>query len=108
MGTFNWLLENLDPLAQLLLQALFRSLWQGLLIAVLVWTLLRAARRASATTRHAVWLTSVFVIAALPFIAIATRRDAPLQSAAAKSELRTDKRLRRQRRTRFPRFQFNN
>lgn len=85
MGTFNWLLENLDPLAQLLFQALFRSLWLGLLIAALVWTLLRAARRASATTRHAVWLTSLLIIAALPFVAIATRRDAQLQSAVGRS-----------------------
>jgi beta-lactamase regulating signal transducer with metallopeptidase domain/tetratricopeptide (TPR) repeat protein len=81
MGTFNLLLENLDPLAELLLQALFRSFWQGLLIAALVWLLLRVFRQASATTRHAVWLASLLIIAALPLIAIATRRDAQLQSS---------------------------
>jgi len=81
MGTFNLLLENLDPLAELLLQALFRSFWQGLLIAALVWLLLRVFKQASATTRHAVWLASLLIIAALPLVAIATRRDAQSQSS---------------------------
>lgn len=85
MGTFNLLLENLDPLAQLLLQALFRSLWLGLMIAALVWLLLRVFKQASATTRHAVWLASLLIIAALPFIAIATRRDAQLQTSAVQT-----------------------
>ncbi|MEP7343469.1 MAG: M56 family metallopeptidase [Acidobacteriota bacterium] len=85
MSTFNLLLENLDPLSQLLLQALFRSLWQGLLITALVWLLLRVFKQASATTRHAVWLASLLIIAALPFIAIATRRDAQMQSPIVQS-----------------------
>ncbi|MEO6725083.1 MAG: hypothetical protein ABIP14_07250, partial [Blastocatellia bacterium] len=81
MSTFNLLLENLDPLAQLLLQALLRSLWQGLLITALAWALLRVFKHASATTRHAVWLSSLLIIAALPFIAIVTRRDAQFPNA---------------------------
>ena len=74
MRTLNLLLENLDPLAQLLLQAFFRTLWQGILIVALVWLLLRVFKQVSATTRHAVWLASLLMIAALPFIAIATKR----------------------------------
>ncbi len=76
MSTLNLLLENLDPLAQLLLQAFFRTLWQGLLIAALVWLLLRVFKNISATTRHAVWLASLLIIAALPFVAIATKQTA--------------------------------
>jgi beta-lactamase regulating signal transducer with metallopeptidase domain len=89
MGTFNLLLENLDPLAQLLLQAFFRSLWLGMMIAALAWLLLRVFKRASATTRHAVWLASLLIIAALPFIAIATRRDAQLQNPIAQTNRNT-------------------
>lgn len=80
-----FLMENLDPLARLLLQALLNTLWQGLLIAALVWLLLRALKRASATTRHAVWLVSLLTIGALPFIALATQRDhtAPVPAPVA-------------------------
>lgn len=74
MNKLDLLLENLDPLSQLLLQALFRALWQGLLIAALVWVLLRVFKKFSATTRHAVWLASLLIIAALPFVAIATKQ----------------------------------
>jgi hypothetical protein len=45
MRTLNLLLENLDPLAQLLLQAFFRTLWQGILIVALVWLLGRLQGR---------------------------------------------------------------
>lgn len=89
MGTFNLLLENLDPLAQLLLQAFFRSLWLGVMIAALAWLLLRVFKRASATTRHAVWLASLLIIAALPLIAIATRRDAQLHNPSAQANRNT-------------------
>jgi beta-lactamase regulating signal transducer with metallopeptidase domain len=74
MSKLDLLLENLDPLAQLLLQAFARTLWQGLLVVALVWTLLRVFKNISATTRHAVWLASLLIIAALPFIAIATKQ----------------------------------
>ncbi|MBS1787443.1 MAG: HEAT repeat domain-containing protein [Acidobacteria bacterium] len=75
MSALNLLLDNLDPLAELLLQALLRTLWQGMLIAGLVWLLLRIFKQASATTRHAVWLASLMIISALPFIAIATSKN---------------------------------
>lgn len=74
MSKLDLLLENLDPLSQLLLQALFRTLWQGLLIATLVWVLLCVFKQFSATTRHAIWLASLLIIAALPFVAIATKQ----------------------------------
>ncbi len=80
MSALNLLLENLDPLAQLLLQALFKTLWQGLLIAALAWMSLKIFKGASATTRHAVWLVSLLVIGALPFVAIATKRTVANQA----------------------------
>lgn len=82
MSALNLLLENLDPLAQLLLQALFKTLWQGVLIAALAWTLLKIFKGASATTRHAVWLVSLLVIGVLPFVAIATKKTITNQVSA--------------------------
>src|SRR5581483_4209471 len=66
----NLLLETLDPLARLILQALLNSLWQGLLIVALVWLLLRVIGQTSATTRHAVWLVSLLTIGLLPALAL--------------------------------------
>jgi hypothetical protein len=60
------MIENFDSLARLLLEALLNTLWQGTLIAVLVWLLLRFVKRVSATTRHAVWLVTLLTIGALP------------------------------------------
>ncbi|MBI1762793.1 MAG: HEAT repeat domain-containing protein [Acidobacteria bacterium] len=62
----NSVLETLDPLARLAVQALLNSLWQGLLIAALVWVLLHVLGRVSATTRHALWLISLLTISLLP------------------------------------------
>jgi beta-lactamase regulating signal transducer with metallopeptidase domain len=66
----NSVLEILDPLARLAVQALLNSLWQGLLIATLVWVLLRVLGRVSATTRHALWLVSLLTIGLLPLAGV--------------------------------------
>ena len=82
----NLLLESLDPLARLILQALLNCLWQGLLIAALVWLLLRVIGQVSATTRHAVWLVSLVTIGLLPALALTFSPKPPqtvLQSSAA-------------------------
>ncbi|MGH9754781.1 MAG: M56 family metallopeptidase, partial [Blastocatellia bacterium] len=71
------LIENFDSLARLLLEAMLNTLWQGTLIAVLVWLLLRLFKRASATTRHAVWLVTLLTIGALPLLAVVANRDVP-------------------------------
>jgi len=88
MSKLDLLLENLDPLAQLLLQSLFRTLWQGLLIAALVWALLRVFKQFSATTRHAIWLASLLIIAALPFVAIATKQTVTTSATQQTSQQR--------------------
>ncbi len=66
--------EYLDQLARPLLEALLNSLWQGMLIAALVWVLLRMMRTASATTRHAVWMTGLLAISTLPIISLMVDR----------------------------------
>jgi beta-lactamase regulating signal transducer with metallopeptidase domain len=82
------MIENFDSLARLLLEALLNTLWQGMLIAVLVWLLLRLVNRASATTRHAVWLVTLLTIGALPLLALVANRNdpAPGQATPAKNE----------------------
>src|SRR5262249_32787538 len=69
------MIENFDSLARVLLEALLNTLWQGTLIAVLVWLLLRLGARLSATTRHAVWLVTLVTIGALPILAIVANRN---------------------------------
>src|SRR5262245_61580777 len=71
------MIENFDSTARLLLEALLNTLWQGMLIAVLVWLLLRLVNRLSATTRHAVWLVTLLTIGALPILAIVANRNDP-------------------------------
>src|SRR5262245_56744069 len=70
MGT---IFDSFDQLARLTLEALLNSIWQGMLITVLVWVLLRMMGRVSATTRHAIWMISLLTIGALPFIVFATK-----------------------------------
>ncbi len=69
------MIENFDSLARLLLEALLNTLWQGTLIAVLVWLLLRLVKRVSATTRHAVWLVTLLTIGTLPLLAVVAKRN---------------------------------
>jgi beta-lactamase regulating signal transducer with metallopeptidase domain/HEAT repeat protein len=71
----NSIIENFDSLARLLLEALLNTLWQGTLIAVLVWLLLRLVKRVSATTRHAVWLVTLLTIGTLPILAVVAKRN---------------------------------
>ncbi|MBO0860742.1 MAG: HEAT repeat domain-containing protein [Chloracidobacterium sp.] len=76
------LIENFDSPARLLLEALLNTLWQGTLIAVLVWLLLRFVDRLSATTRHAVWLVTLLSMGVLPLLAVVTNRNEPATSPA--------------------------
>lgn len=78
------LIENFDSLARLLLEAMLNTLWQGTLIAVLVWLLLRLVKRASATTRHAVWLVTLLTIGALPLLAVVANRNVPAANPSVK------------------------
>src|SRR5262245_2801004 len=76
------MIENFDSLARLLLEALLNTLWQGMLIAALVWLLLRLTKRVSATTRHAVWLVTLLTIGTLPLVAVIANRNVPATNPA--------------------------
>jgi len=77
------MIESFDSLARLLLEALLNTLWQGMLIAALVWLLLRFIKRLSATTRHAVWLVTLLTIGALPFVAVVVNRNLSIPNLSA-------------------------
>ncbi|HEX3436073.1 MAG TPA: M56 family metallopeptidase [Pseudacidobacterium sp.] len=59
----------LAGIAQTFVERVLNSLPEGLLIALFAWLLLRVAGRQNAGTRFAVWITALFAVAALPFLA---------------------------------------
>ena len=63
-----YIFDLLDPAASLFVAALVNGLWQGLVVLVLVWGLLRLVevrRRLNATTRYAVWLVALIAVLCL-------------------------------------------
>ncbi|MFN0084216.1 MAG: M56 family metallopeptidase, partial [Blastocatellia bacterium] len=90
--------DSLDMISRLLLEAMLNGIWQGGLIVVLVWGMLRGMRRVSATTRHAVWLVSLLAITALPLMGLIAKRSGSLpaynrQPATAHRQPATGNRL---------------
>lgn len=61
--------DYLDPLAVTVLEVLINSLWQGTLLASLVWCALRLFPRTNATTRYAFWCVTLAAIFCLPLLA---------------------------------------
>ena len=68
------ILESFDLLSRVVLQALLNSLWPGLAFIAVVWLAMRLIGRANAATRHAIWLVSLIVVAALPFLPASSQR----------------------------------
>ena len=76
----NWLnLENVA--AATALSSALNGLWLGLLLAALAAALLRAMPRSNATTRYAVWFTTIVLILAMPPIFLLVPRSAAVASA---------------------------
>ncbi len=48
-------------------EAMFNSLWQGVLLVALVWLVLRAFPRLNAATRYAAWYVTLLSLAIMPF-----------------------------------------
>src|SRR5581483_8788035 len=82
------ILQNYDPITRVILQILLNSLWQGLVIAILVSTVFRMKQSMSATTRHAVWFVSLLTIGVLPFLPITARRNSEASVTAVRTEPR--------------------
>ena len=77
MSAINALLQNYDSITRTMLQILLNSLWQGLVIMLLVAALFKLKSSMSATTRHAIWFVSLVTIGVLPFLPFSIRRIAP-------------------------------
>jgi len=58
--------DRIDPIARLVVEALFNSLWQGVVISLFVELSLRSLRRVNAATRHVVWLGALAAVIAIP------------------------------------------
>src|SRR5882724_2594498 len=82
------LLHSYDPIVRVVLQVLLNSLWQGLLIAMLVATLFRLKSSMSATTRHAIWFVSLVAIGVLPFLTVSMGRVEQVQTVPQQTERR--------------------
>lgn len=49
-------------------EALINSIWQGLLVVLIVWLVLRAIPRINATTRYGIWWGAMLAVVALPLV----------------------------------------
>jgi len=49
-------------------EALINSVWQGLLVVLIVWLVLRATARINATTRYGIWWGAMLAVVALPLV----------------------------------------
>lgn len=66
-----WGGENLAQFGAAAVQALFNSLWIGLLVVVAVASYIRFDRSLNAASRHAAWYAALVVVAALPVVSFA-------------------------------------
>ena len=63
--------EGFDTLARIVAEAVLNGLWQGLALTALVWIGLRFTPRTGAATRFGIWLSTLGVVLALPFVRLA-------------------------------------
>lgn len=61
--------------------AMFDGLWEGLVIAGVVWLILRALPQLGAATRYAVWLCTLAALVAIPLLTLAFPRPHAAQPA---------------------------
>ncbi len=85
---------SINPIAHVVLEALINSLWQGILLFIIVIFILRTIRKFNATTRYIIlWLT-LLTLAFLPFVRVLLITDESIDLMSASSKQETlDKRL---------------
>lgn len=77
----------LERSIQLSIEATINGLWQGVLLTMIVWCALCAAKRTNATTRHVVWLLTLVVVALLPLLQLAKAYRRQTSIAFSSSQL---------------------
>ena len=75
-------LDYLNGFATPMTAPLLNSIWQGTVLTVAVWLILRAAKRVNATTRHAIWWATLGIMALLTGLSIAAAVPRRLPMAA--------------------------
>ena len=61
------MLPELQPLAQIFTERLLNTAVAGIVLAGLVWLLLRVMGRQNSGTRFAIWFSALLAMVALPF-----------------------------------------
>lgn len=84
----NILFGQLDSVPRIVVEGVLNSIWQGAVLAFLIWLLLRLFKRANATTKYSVWLVTLLAIVCLPFLNILTSLRAPITENIALSDNR--------------------
>ena len=79
----------LEPAARLIVAMLFNGLWQGGMIALAVWAILRIFPNANASTRYAAWSAALLAILVVPLITTLPRVSAEYATAVAASPAQT-------------------
>ena len=64
--------ESLQMIAQIASTALISSIWQGAILAAMVWLCLKLAPRTSASVRFNIWSAVFTATALLPLLSIVT------------------------------------
>lgn len=73
----------LEPAARLIVAILFNGLWQGALIALAVWAILRIFPNANASTRYAAWSAALLAVLVVPLITTLPRVSAEYATTTA-------------------------
>jgi bla regulator protein blaR1 len=80
-------LTMLNAMAQNSAERLVNSFFEGLLLAALVWLVLRLVPRQNASTRFSLWMAALLSIATLPVAEALARVDRPITAAVSHAAL---------------------
>lgn len=84
----NILFGQLDSVPRIAAEGVLNSIWQGAVLAFLIYLLLRLFKRANATTKYSVWLVTLLVIICLPFLNMLASLRAPTTDEPALADNR--------------------
>ena len=62
--------ESIQTIAQVASTALISSLWQGIVLAAMIWVCLRLAPRTTASVRFVIWSAVFVALALLPAVSM--------------------------------------
>ncbi|HEY0003184.1 MAG TPA: M56 family metallopeptidase [Pyrinomonadaceae bacterium] len=84
-----------DSALRILVEALLNNIWQGAVLAALIWLLLRLFRHSNAATRYSIWFATLLAIISLPFLnaltspRITVRENSPASSPSGPLQFST-------------------